>query len=467
MENAENAGAFEDYARSLIAGDRKALIAVIGEEISRGGQDDCERIAAILSYATLGGNGGDYYSARYGNSFDKRYVDLFLQLCKEGGIRENEYIKVLLAAGSADRSSALYRWNGAVDVYLTRRAGEDFDTIADYIEKYDRKYTKYGVLIRIDSNRALERLVSVVLYGKNVDKTAIRDILMDHVWLAEPLMALYHRSNARERAAIVRLLLLYVNDLSVKAFIEETVVNDKSKTVRDVLPRKKKTVKRAAAPFFEKSMADGDMYTLLEWKELLKSADYAAVADRTFFFTREDGEIKVLVYNDGVFLDMTDTPAPLKESDFIGVLHPADLPKDSDILSFKIAQPFKQIQRRIFTSPRSGRAFDALTGALTDRAAFDARFKQLGFLLGGKRSASEKDVALKFVGKSAIGVECDFSESSDTVSCVGLKYYRASDVVKLNRTYFVAQSVGVSSSSLGKREYSELTLAAYTLFGRE
>ncbi|MDE7464591.1 MAG: DUF4132 domain-containing protein [Clostridiales bacterium] len=470
-ENAVKAGdkSFDSYARSLIAGDRRKLIAAIAELISRGEQNDCEKVAAILAYATVGGDSdGDYYSARYGSSFDKRYLDLFLRLCQEGAIPEREYIKVLLATGSADKRGELYGWTTAADVYLTRRAGENFELVADYIDKYDKKYTKYGVLIRVDSNAALKRLVATVLYGKNVDKTAIRDVLMDHSGLAEPLMALYYKSQAKERAAIARLLLLYINDVTVKAFIDDVVAADKSKTVRDVLPRDKKTAQKTSPiPFFEQTMANGEMYPLSKWRELFKKSGFAAVADRTFFFTSDEFGINVLVYNEGEFLDMTDTPVPLEPTDLIGVLHPADVPNGCDVLSLNISQPFKQISRRTFMPPRGGRTSEVLSGTLIERADFEAAFKKLGFALCGKRSASEKDIALKFCGKYAIGIECDFSASSDTVACGGLLYYLAADVVKLNRTYYVSSASSVPPDSVPKREFSELTLAAYCLFGRE
>lgn len=461
--------AFESYARSLISGDRKSLISKIAELIASGGQDDCEKIAAILSFSTVGGDGDrDYYSARYGSSFDKRYLDLFIKLCKEGGIPESDYIKVLLAAGSADKSTALYRWNSAVNVYLTRRAAEDFNLVADYIDMYDRKYTKYDVLIRKKPMDALERLVAKVIYGKNVDKTAIRDVLMDHGKLAAPLISLYNRSNAKERAAIARLLLLYKNDAKVKSFIEETIATDKSKTVRDVLPRAKSGGRRSSAvSFFENTMACGEMYPLSKWRELFKKESYAEVADKTFFFKFDDREMQLLIYNEGEFLDLTDTPVPLERGDMIGVLHPIDMPSDSDLLLLNIEQPFKQISRKIFFPTRDGRSSNVLSGTLVSREQFDDCFKKLRFVLCGKRTAREKDVALKIIGKYAVGVECDFSEASDTVACGGIKYYRAEDVVKLNKTYYVSSVGSIPSYYVSKREFSELTLAAHRLFGRE
>ncbi len=458
---------FENYARALVSGERNKLIAEIAELVARGGREDCETIAAILSYSTDSADSGDYYSARYGASYDKRFVDLFLKLCGEGAIPEREYIKVLLAAGSADRSGALYRWNSAVDVYLTRRATENFELVADYMDMYDRKYKKYNVLMRINAQRAVRRLVNAVIYGKHVDKTAIRDVLMDRVELAEPLMELYGKSKAKERAAIARLLLLYKNDITVKRFIEENVAADKSKTVRDLLPSKKKmSVKLAPSDFFEQAMINGELFEYGELCEILKNAEFAAVADRIFFFVQREDGISVAVYNDGAFLDMTDKPIELSKTDRIGVLHPVDVPADCDILSFSIVQPFKQLARRTFAPP-AGRVRSPLCGALTERADFDARLKACGFVLCGKRSASEPDVALKFVGDYAVGVVCEFSSALDSVACGGVHYYRREDVVKLNRTYYASPSADIYASGVPKREFSELTLAAYALFGRE
>ncbi len=458
--------AFDDAARSLV-GDGNKLIRAVAELIKRGGRDDCERIAAVLAVAPIGGaENGDYYAARYGSSFDKRYLDMFLDICRDAGIPESEYIKVLLAAGSADKDGALYRWNSAVDVYLTRRANEDYELIADYIDRFDTKYIKYGVLIRLDAPRALRRLVGKVLYGKNIDKTAIRDILMDHTELSVPLMTLYGESKARERAAVARLLLLYKNDLTVSEFLKEVVGQDKSKTVRGVLPHAEKIKKSKDAPmFFERVLSEGETFTVEEWRDILKDADYAAVADRVFFYTSEGVETRVLVYDKGEFLDMTDKPANLPAQTSVGVLHPSDVPSGCDVLTLRINQPIEQLRRRTFGPPRGELFSSALCGTITERGDFEREAVRQGFTACGKRTVSEPNTLIKFIGDYCIGVEYDLSKSSDTVACGRLAYYKKQSVVKLNKTYFISTASPLACDAVPRRIFSELTLYAYRLFG--
>ncbi len=467
--------ALGEFARALFEKNDIAVVNnVVVVLVRRGTQREFERIAAIVEDAPTGdADGGDYYSVRYG-TLDRRYPDMFISACRSSGVPESEYIKVLIAAGSADENGALRRWNAAADAYLTRRATEDYDLTADYIDRYDATFGKYGVLIKIDPKAALERLVKKVLYGKNVDKTALRGMLMDYDGLASPLMSLYMTSNACERAAIARLLLIYKNDPNVRSFLDEVAASDKSKTVREVLLKAPRAAKRKAesggakrrvspVAFFENAMMTGTGYTRAEWNDILAAPEYAAVADRIFFCVHRGDHADVLVYNDGAFLNMSDMPVDFDSETVIHVLHPLDVPPDSEIFGMRISQPFEQIERKCYLPiAGEGRFSNRLNGALIARDEFDANFKRLGFIMSEKRGG-ELDTAVCVVGEHAVGVECDIKP--DSVSCGKLYYYAGADIVKLNRKIYVAPVRQLECRALPRREYSELTRLACALFG--
>lgn len=465
--------AFDALARKVSEND--ALTArVVAELAVSGTQDDCERLAAVLSYVPFDGDASrDYYSTRYKVTYDKRYVDLFLRICDGNGVGESEYVRAFIATGYAGKDTPLSKWSAAADMYLKRRAAEDFELVAKYLDEYDHKFRKYGVLIAVNARLALERLVNKLLYEKNIDKTAVRRALMEHGELSVPLMTLYGEVNAKERAAIVRLLMLYRNDVAVERFLNEVVADDKSKTVRLVLEKSgnkinKKSDKDMPA-FFEKLMAESISYTLSQWQNILKNKFAAEVADRIFFCVKTDDGTRPLVYNDGVFLDMTDMPAALDDGTRIYVLHPLDLSDDSEILSMRIAQPFEQLGRKVYYAGRGVNDYRSgvLNGSVIPREEFDGNFKRLGFEFCGRNSASDPLVAVKFIGDYAVGVTVELFTSSDAACCGDISYYPRSAIVKLNRTFYAGSAAPILPSALPRREFSELTRAVYGLFSRE
>lgn len=464
--------ALDEFARTLYDNDPNMFNRVIVSLMRSGSMQSYENIAAMLSNVVQSekSGGSDYFTARYGEPRYKRYVDMFINICASAGCTEEDYMAVLLAAQYGSLSGALYRWDETVNMYISRRAAEDFSLVADYIDKYDKKYAKYAVLAEVDRQKTLVRLLDKAIYEKNVDKTAVRDILMDYGSEITPLLTdLYLRSKAKERLAIARLLLLFKNDVDVREFLAETVKNDSSKTVRAVLDGAKRKRRGSPAEFMENLMIDGRPLLYMEWRELLSDSAYGEVADRVFFCMREfdTGVKRVLVYNDGHFLNMSDRLVKLAPEQPIYVLHPLDVPTHAkSILSMDISQPFLQIARPIYHAV-SGEAYssDRLTGTMISLDDFAYNLKQLGFTVCDKRVDTEPDTVIRRIGGYVVGVEIDVPKNIDTVSCGRLVYYDASDVVKLNRKVYVSATRPLAISDVPRREFSELTYAAYKLFG--
>lgn len=464
--------ALDEFARTLYDTNPNMFNRIIVDLMRFGTMQSYENIAAMLANVVQSekANGRDYYAVRYGEPRYKRYVDMFINVCESTGCTENEYIAVLLAAQYGSLSGALYRWDETVNMYIARRATEDFSLMADYIDKYDKKFAKYAILAEIDKHKALTRLLDKALYEKNVDKTAIRDILMDYgSEITEPLFDLYARSKARDRLAIARVLMLFKNDVRVREFLEETVKNDESKTVRAVLDGGKRKRRGSPSDFMENLMIDGRPLLFIEWRELLRDSAYSEVADRVFFYMREfeTGNARVLVYNDGHFLNMSDRHVKLSAEQPIYVLHPLDVPSHAkSILSMNVSQPFLQIARPIYHAV-SGETYssDRLSGTMISLGDFAQNLKQLGFTVCDKRADTEPDTVIRRIGGYVIGIELDIPKDIDTVSCGKLTYYDASDVVKLNRKVYISATRPLAISDVPRREFSELTYAAYKLFG--
>lgn len=463
--------ALDGIARALYERDAATFEEIVVRLTRNGTLKDYETAATMLSTAPMRAKAGNnnYTDARFGTLADDGYFDMYVNACKRFGLDESEYIKVMLAAQYAKRDGAFYAWDKSVDRYIKRLAERDFDRAADYIDRFDPKFGKYSVLIKVDRKRAVDRLVGIALYGKNVDKSAVRGVLMDYDEVSDTLISLYGRVNARERVAIVRLLLAYKNDGRVSEFLKNTVANDKSKSVRQAARSGMRAEKaKNVAAYVENLMAEGVALDLAQWKELFNDEKARNVADRIFFYAlRGDGRISVLVYNDGRFLDSGDRPIVEDDALKIYVLHPLDVTADyAGILSAEINQPFLQIHRPIYHRLSGERYFsNRLAGTMIARDEFYVNLKRFGFTFCAKRSADEADMAVCRIGDYVIGAECDLPKCSDTASCGRIVYYNASDVVKLKRNLYISAAESLDLRSVPRREFSELTYRAYRLFG--
>lgn len=462
--------ALDDIARALYERDVCAFEDIIVRLACGNDPRDYEIAATMLatSLVSAGTARGDYTSAAYGAIDGEEYLNMFLSACARCGVDEEGFMPMLLYAQYARKGGALKSWDKSIDRYLAKLARADFDRAASFVDKYDSGFGKYSVLIKIDRPRAVDRLLDMALFGKNINKAAVRDVLMDYSEVTERLFAMYAGASAHERVAIVRLLCAFKNDGRVHEFLSETVACDRSKSVREAAQAgiKATRIKNAAA-FLENAMAEGRAHTREQWLEILSDAELGAVADRIFFFMpRSDGRARVIVYNDGEFLGGDDRPIT-DDGGLIYILHPLDVTSDcAGILAADIQQPFLQIKRPVFDT-LSGENFSSgrLAGTMIARDDFYANVKRCGFELCAKRSADERNIFVRKLGEYVIGVECDLPESSATVSCGKLYYYAAADVVKIKRKLYISGAEPLDLRAVPRREFSELTYLAYKLFG--
>lgn len=451
-------GSFEDVIVGLVRG---------------GTVEDGEKIAEILSYMPVDGteDRNIFVRANSQERSGRRYLDLFLKVCKSKGLHEREYIHVPVFSAYARRGGELAGWSDAVDDWLYKRAQDNFDAVAEGIENCDKKLYKYGVLIKADKNRAITLLLNKAVHGKGMERSAAREALMSYPEIADSLFLLYENSDAHGRVSVVRALKAIKNDARVRSFLSDVAAKDKSKTVRDVANSVSGTCRRAdAVGFFENMMTSGRGIELCELKRLTaggsgsekkrRHGGYADVADRLLFYVRK-AEPQVLLFNDGAFFDTEDRPVKLKPHDLIYVLHPLD--ESGEILdSLEVEQPFPQAGRKIFY-PLPGERYSSVrfNGTVVSAADFDAAFKRSGFI-----PVDDGDVmlAVAIIGDYAVAAECDV-DSGVSVGCGVITYYRSSDLVRSGRNLFVASAPALDIASMPLKAYSELTYSVAKLFG--
>ncbi|MDE6401444.1 MAG: hypothetical protein K2L54_02405, partial [Clostridiales bacterium] len=174
--------ALDGIARALYERDGRAFEEII-VRLACGGETRDYEIAATMLATTLvsvGPTKNNYASARFGATDGEEYLNMFIAACERFGLDENGYMPMLLHAQYAKKGGALNSWDKSVDRYLEKIARDDFERAAILVDKYDRKFGKYSVLIKVDRPRSVDRLIGMALYGKNINKAAVRDVLMDY-----------------------------------------------------------------------------------------------------------------------------------------------------------------------------------------------------------------------------------------------------------------------------------------------
>lgn len=453
------------FARELFDGGENVKPVLTGLVLG-GSANDYDTLAEMIGCFVVAesssyGTGRNYYEAKSMSECDRR-LDFFVSKCRECGLAEDEYIRVLLAARYS--KGALSAWKDAVDKHLKILAATDYGRVADHIDKYDKKFANYSSLLAVAPHESAKRLVEKLLYEKNIDKAAIRAVLMDYVYIANELVALYEVSDAKTRAAIAKLLTVYKNDARVRDFLTGTVSVDRSKTVRDVLEPKARHTK-SALKFFEGHMISGKPIPVKKFFELTADGEWANVADLIFFCTKSNEGITVMTFDDGAFYGIDDEPIAL-EADKLYVLHPIEMPAYAEeILSYCIEQPFLQVNRPVYRKPSDERKFsDKLSGTMLDKPRFLQNLKSVGFELAAKRGSERLDVALYFAGDYAVGVGCELPAASDTAVCRRVSFYRSRDIVRIKRDLFVGDCAPVMIRELPAAAYSELVYAVFRLF---
>ncbi|MCH5351540.1 MAG: DUF4132 domain-containing protein [Clostridiales bacterium] len=459
----------EAYSRSLFD-DRRAFNEVI-VSLARTGDVLCyEKIAEILSFAPIEtGEGGSFRSADKREPKGKRFIDLFISCCGAELYPESEYIAVILGVRYAKAGSELSFWREGADAYLTDKAKSDFEFVASCVDRFDKKFASYDILLRVDRARAIDRLTDRLLNEKYFDKASARTALTGCTELVGTLIDLFDVSNAATRVKIARILLIFKNDHIAGEFIKEKRETDPSKTVRAVLSCA--TIRaRVTDPvkFLESLMTTGDGISYAEFKEIERGdlgESFCAAADRLIFGGETNGGIVTLLYSDGRFYDANDRPVKLSDERMIFVLHPIDMERlCPELRKLDIEQPFLQVKRPVFyPSGQNGGVSSRIEGTMITRKSFDMNLKNSGFAFAADGEESGK-TAIISIGDYALAIECGMPSSCDTVDAGSITFFRSGDLVKNNRSIFIGSAHPVYATAIPPVVYSELMYAAYKLF---
>lgn len=450
-----------------------------------------EQICKLMYCGHLNGNidmkntSADYLAMTGENpTLNTRYFNLFLTLSSECGVGEDKLIPLLFQAVAADKRSALRGWKKSAERYLTELARADYDRAWAYLRKNDRDFRLISILLQADRERTLVDLVHLAVFGKGVNKVALRNILRGY--MAEVyafVRSEYDIMKTNERMAAVRLLLLFKNDPEVAQFLYNIADTEKAESVRKLLvlgvkpgPGIAENPTRAqVSKYFYEMMVRGVVVSAERFLTELIVPPCAEIADSLFFSVYKNGVFdSIVIVDNGRVLDLENSPVSLDADCEIKVLHPVELTAKTDYLKrLNIVQPFEQVKRKVYVPSsldKCSNCCSSIAGTIVKFGDFKTGMRKLGFRVLNR----DRDGVCRQVGLNRNGILCvldiapvEFAVANfeDPLLAYSVRFYAEKDVIRLGGQLFVEGVTPIDVARVDARVYSEFMYSVYELMG--
>jgi len=218
---------------------------------------------------------GDYLTNRAGPlDLDARYFNLLMETasCVERG--EEKLAPLFAACFAAPPGTLLSAWSKPAEAYLLNLAYRDYNRVLNLLTEFDPSYHAYGVLMQADRKRTEELLIERLLRGKNVNKPAIRKLLLRFKINISKLLENYFAQEPGMREAVVRLALLYKNDKKAAEFLKKAAETEPLTAIRRLITGSR-AIKLEPEVWtvrgFEQMMIDGGTFGADEFCQKLAS----------------------------------------------------------------------------------------------------------------------------------------------------------------------------------------------------
>lgn len=416
------------------------------------------------------------------STLNTRYFSLFVSTAVECDIREENFVPLLFAAATADKSNPLSAWKECSEQYLTKRARLDYMRTWNYLRKNDPDFKLVSVLLSADRERALNNLIELAIFGKGINKVALRNVLRGYkAEVFTFVYPIYRTLKNDNRLAAVRLLLIFKNDETVGAFLRELADTERSKSVLQLLGGKKvaalkapqNTDPRQIVRYFYDAMVLATSVTVEQFTHEWLAPPYSEVAETLFFGVYKNGALAdIVVVDKGKVLDIENSPYTFSEGSFVRVLHPAELTAKTQFLSrLNIAQPFEQIRRKVFLPSAEDNhrvGCFALLGRVTTAEDFIMGMKKGGFKVLNR----DADGICKQVGLSRNGILCVLTIAPIDLVTIGpdrpvqaqnVRFYSENSVIRLGGKQFVDGVAPMTPAEMEPRIFSEFMYSVYEL----
>lgn len=456
-----------------------------------------EPLAAAMSSGCIDDDSRSEYIPNkkpLGRLSDRRFRT-FMELVESSGVDMELVYPMMFAAFDAPKDSYLYSFVGGIDAFFTRFTYEDYDAAASVIHRYDGKLKCLSALMAADRQRTVELILTQLLYGKQVNKAAMRKYLLSkRADIVPELCSLYVGAKVKEKEAIVRLLLLYKSDPRAKEFLSYLENSENSLVVRKLLDKDCGRGSRKASSAFDASFLpkeieiDGEKYEFVlstdgkvsavpdarkkevtAHKKKIEKAFKAVIADceramednrripssefaerikNDWIFAFTASSLLFSVYKNGIMSDIVvvengeirdldNKKRELSADESVAVSHPAEWEYYEFLKTLDVKQPFEQIRRNAYVPTESERKYDfgiRVGGRVMPAEKFKTALKSGGFKLLNKNRYDESSSA----GKTRCGFTCviefeptNFKNPSKLVAMGKIYFYRYADLIKL------------------------------------
>lgn len=426
------------------------------------------------------GNGG--VASGQASTLNTRYFSLFVSTAVDCGIREEDFVALLFAAATAEKNNPLSAWKECSEQYLIKRAKVDYMRTWNYLRKNDPDFKLVSVLLSADRERALNNLIELAIFGKGINKVALRNMLRGYkAEVFTFIYPIYRTLKNDNRLAAVRLLLLFKNDETVGAFLRELAETERSKSVLALLGGKKTSALKAPqntdpkqiVKYFYDAMVLATSVPAEKFTGEWIVPPYSTVAETLFFGVYRGGTLAdIVVVDKGKVLDIENSPYTFPEGSSVRVLHPAELTAKTQFLSrLNISQPFEQIKRKVFLpSAEDNRRVGCygLLGRVTTAEDFILGMRKCGFKVLNRDS----DGICKHVGISRNGILCVLTVAPIDLVTIGpdrpvqaqnVRFYAENSVIRLGGKQFVDGVAPIAPSEMEPRIFSEFMYSVYEL----
>ena len=409
------------------------------------------------------------------HDLDSGYFHLFLELADFVGLDSKTVMQVAVESFIGD--SLLQPWQKAAKGYILRCAEADFSKTAKLLIEFDSLFTTFAILLEKDVARSAVILIEKLLYGVNINKAAIRRLLIANKIDIHYLFGdSYFTSDLKTREAIVRLALLYKTESECESFLEIVKNQDPSAHIRRLIISHsdrdiQKPQKAPQTPLeeFECYLTDGTTIAVGEFLSRLNSDEaFNKLASELFFSIYEkEVLVDIVVVEDGCVCDLDNCSVELKPSCRVGVLHPIEIPtKYSYLKSLNIApQPFFQIKRPSYFATdfeKMSNEIRRVCGTVVNAELFRKHLKEHNFRLVFGLAKGLYEYAAFFLGEYSMVLEftpTDFSNPEQTLTLKQAKIYRGSDFVPVRGNLYIEGARTVRIDGVPSRQLSECIYA--------
>jgi len=413
------------------------------------------------------------------NDLDSSFFNLFIELCSIAGLGDTASFSVAVASFNAV-DEKIAAWKMVAKSYILVKAQKDFMSVANLLKKLDLSFKSFAILFEVDKKLAAKFLLNELLYTKNIDKSAIRKMLVAYKVDIDYMFGDSFKDNdTKTREAIVRLALLYKNEQKVIDFLSVVASTDPNKLIRELASIDSQSTKHkvfsSAVDELEFYIKTGKSYLAVDFKQRLENdVEFKTLAQSLFFcvFNANILQDVVVVQNEKV-CNLDNNAVLVLDSYTIKVLHPIEIPPSYGyIKTLKIPkQPIVQIDRPCFIADNNElrtNMLNRLPDTILSVENFERAVKKYGFrFLYGKN-----DTSLEFVASFLAGFACvlNFStqglySDNQIVTLKSAKFYKDSDLVKIKGRQYLEGATPIAISSVPPRIFSELVYAILKLGG--